>query len=296
MIIVTGARGFVGAAVCAALRARGDRLLTVGRGAGADVAWPAGDAEFGPGAMAAFAGARAAVHFAGESIGARWTADRKLEIMQSRSVNTTRLARAMARLDPKPLAFVSASAVGYYGSRGDEWLDESSPPGDDFLSQVTRAWEQATTPAREAGIRVVQLRLGVVLGSGGGMLDRIRLPFSLGLGGMLGSGQQWFSWIALADVVRIVLRAIDDASLAGAINAVSPAPVRNTEFTAAVGRVMGRPAVVPMPAFALRAMFGEMADGAMLASQRARPARLLAAGYAFEHPEIEDALRAAFTT
>jgi uncharacterized protein (TIGR01777 family) len=236
------------------------------------------------------------VNFAGENIGARWTHARKREILRSRATNTARLARAVARMDPKPAAFVSASAAGYYGSRGDEWLDESSSPGTDFLAGVTRAWEAATEPAREAGVRVVCLRLGVVLGPGGGMLARIRRPFSLGLGGTLGDGQQWFSWISLQDLVRVTLRAIDDPALVGAVNAVSPAPVRNATFTAAMGRVLTRPVIVPVPAFALRAIFGEMADGLLLASQRARPARLLAAGFTYEHPEIEGALRAAYTT
>ncbi len=295
MIAVTGATGFVGQAVCAALRARGNRVVTIGRSAGSDVAWPDGDADFGAGALAALAGTVAVVNLAGATIAERWTAERKREIVRSRAFNTARLARAMAILNPKPAAFVSASGVGCYGDRADEWLDEASTTGTDFLAEVTRGWEAGTQPAHDAGIRVVRLRLGVVIGPGGGMIDRIRLPFSLGVGGRLGSGKQWFSWISLNDVVRVVLRAIDDPAIEGAVNAVSPVPVRNAEFTEALGRVLRRPAVMPVPAIALRAIFGEMADGVMLASQRVRPARLIAAGFTFEQPEIEGALRAAVT-
>ena len=293
MIVVTGARGFIGSAVCAALRARGDRVVTVGRGPDANVAWPPGEAEFDTAALTVLAGARAVVHLAGESIGVRWTEARKREIVRSRVVNTGRLARAAATVIPTPAAFLSASGVGYYGSRGDEWLDESSSTGTDFLSEVTRLWEGASEPAREAGMRVVCMRFGVVLGPGGGMLAKLRLPFSLGLGGRLGSGQQWLSWISLNDLVRVVLRLIDHSGIEGAVNVASATPVRNEEFTATLGRVLRRPAVLPVPAFALRAMFGEMADGTALASQRVRPARLQAAGFVFDQPTIDDALCAA---
>ncbi|MCX5755017.1 MAG: TIGR01777 family oxidoreductase [Gemmatimonadetes bacterium] len=294
MIIITGATGFVGRAVCDALRTKSHRVVTIGRDANSDVQWPA-RGDFDADALAKLSGARAAVHLAGEPIGARWTAARKDAILRSRVDATATLARALASLSPKPAAMISASAIGYYGNRGDEWLDESSAAGDDFLSGVVRAWEDATQPAAVAGLRVVRLRFGLVFGRGGGMLDQVRLPFSLGAGGVLGSGTQWMSWVALDDLVRVVVRAIDDPQITGAVNVVSPNPVRNAEFTAALGMVLRRPAVIPVPAFALRALFGEMADGALLASQRVRPARLLASEFAFDHPTVDGALRAALT-
>ena len=295
MIVVTGARGFVGRATCDALRATGSRLITIGRDTNSDIQWPE-SGDFSPEVIARLSGVRAVIHLAGESIGVRWTPAIKRVIMTSRAVNTATLARALTSISPRPSTLLSASAVGYYGSRGDEWLDESSASGDDFLSGVTRAWENATTPASDAGIRVVHMRTGVVLGCGGGMLDQVTTPFRLGLGGTLGSGLQWMSWISLADLVRFIVAAIDDATIAGAVNLTSPAPVRNTDFTAALGAVLRRPAVIPVPEFALRALFGEMADGVLLASQRVRPARLIASGFAFDHLSVEAALRAALIT
>jgi hypothetical protein len=295
MILVTGARGFVGRATCDALRAKGLRLMTIGRDTNSDIQWPA-SGDFAPEVIARLSGVRAVVHLAGESIGVRWTPTIKRAIMTSRAVNTATLARALVSINPRPAALLSASAVGYYGNRGDEWLDESSAPGDDFLAGVTRAWENATVPASDAGVRVVHMRTGVVLGRGGGMLDQVTTPFRLGLGGTLGSGLQWMSWISLADLVRFIVAAIDDATIAGAVNLTSPAPVRNAEFTTALGAVLRRPAVIPVPEFALRALFGEMADGVLLASQRVRPARLIASGFAFDHLSVDAALGAAVIT
>ena len=292
MIVVTGARGFVGRATCDALRAKGHRLVTVGRDTSSDIQWPA-SGDFGPEVIARLSGVRAAVHLAGESIGVRWTPAIKRAIMTSRAVNTATLARALASTSPRPSTLLSASAVGYYGNRGDEWLDESSTSGNDFLAGVTRAWEDATQPVSDAGLRVIHMRTGVVLGRGGGMLDQVTTPFRLGLGGMLGSGLQWMSWISLGDLVRFIVAAIDDATIAGAVNLTSPAPVRNSEFTAALAAALRRPAVISVPEFALRALFGEMADGVLLASQRVRPARLIASGFAFDHLSVEAALRAA---
>ena len=292
MIAVTGATGFVGRAVCGALRANGESIVTIGRGAGVDLYWPIGP-DFDSASLARLAGVRAVVHLAGSTIAVKWTPARKREIMESRANNTAKLARALARLEPKPSVLLSASAVGYYGNRGDEWLDESSAPGNDFLADVTRAWEDATTSASDAGIRVVRMRLGVVLGAGGGMIGQIRLPFLLGLGGVLGSGKQWMSWIALDDLTRFIVTAINDSTIAGAVNLTSPSPTTNAEFTAAFGALLHRPTIMPAPAFGLRMLFGEMADVAVLASQRVRPARLMASGYAFNHPTVEGALRAA---
>ncbi len=292
MIAVTGASGFLGRAVCAALAARGERVLRIGR-RDSDVAWPAPGTEFERASLDRLRGVRAVVHLAGESIGRRWTSTRRRAIRDSRVGLTASLARALATLDRPPEVMVSVSAVGYYGSRGDEWLTEASTSGSDFLASVTRDWEAAASPAREAGVRVVHPRLGVVLGAGGGMVAQLRLPFSLALGARLGSGAQWLSWISLDDAVRLLMAAIDDRALSGPVNAASPAPVTNAEFTAAFARALRRPAPFVAPAFALRLLFGEMADGVLLASQRVRPARLLAGGFAFAHPSIDAALDAA---
>lgn len=296
MIVVAGASGFIGRALCAELERRGLRITRVGRRATADIRWPAPGEEFDAVAVRTFAGARAVVSLVGESISRRWTAARKQEIRDSRVRLTGALARALARTGDRPPPLVSGSAVGIYGDRGDEWLDESSAPGADFLADVAREWEAATAPATEAGARVVLLRSGVVLGRGGGLLGRLALPFQLGGGARLGSGRQWLSWISLADAVRVIVRAIDDAAMRGPVNLVSPAPVRNAEFTAALARALHRPAVLTVPAPVLRLAFGEMADGVLLASQRVRPAVLERSGFVFDHPSIEAALRAAFAS
>ncbi len=290
MIIVTGARGFIGSAVCRALEARGDRVVRLGRGADADLQWPAIGAAFGADAAASIATARAVVHLAGATISERWTASHKRALRESRVNLTDALARAIGAA-PTPPALISGSAVGIYGDRGDEWLTEASTPGSDFLGTLARDWEAATLPASEAGARVVLMRTGVVFGSGGGMLGKLKLPFSLGLGARLGSGRQWLSWIALEDAVQFVLRAIDDPAMSGAYNLCAPAPVTNAEFTDAFARALHRRALVATPAFVIRAAFGEMADGVLLASQRVRPARLIEMGFPFRFPDAAAALR-----
>lgn len=294
MIVVAGAGGFIGRALCTELERRGHRITRVGRGVTADVRWPPPGEEFSEAAVRVFAGARAVVSLVGEPISARWSAARKRAIRDSRVGRTGALARALARADERPPVFVSGSAVGIYGDRGDEWLDESSPFGTGFLADVARDWEAATTPARDAGVRVVLLRSGVVLGRGGGMLSRLALPFRLGGGATLGSGRQWLSWVSLDDAIRVIIRAMDDAAIRGPVNVVSPMPVRNAEFTAALARALRRPAWFAIPASVLRLVFGEMADGVLLASQRARPAVLERHGFVFDHPSIDAALRAVF--
>lgn len=296
MIAVTGATGFIGRAICGEIESRNIPIVRIGRGAASDVQWPADGRDLGPDALRALSGVRAVVHLAGETIGVRWTAARKRAIRESRVTLTATLARALAQLDPRPATLVAASAVGIYGDRGDEWLDESSAPGTDFLATVVCEWEAAADAARAAGIRVVHMRAGVVLGRGGGMVTQLRLPFRLGAGTRLGNGRQWLSWVSLEDVVGVTMRAIDDATLAGPVNVVSPAPVQNAEFTARFAHAVGVPALLAAPAFALRAAFGEMASAVLLASQRVRPARLLAAGYTFRQPEIAGSLRAALAT
>jgi uncharacterized protein (TIGR01777 family) len=239
-------------------------------------------------------GADAVVHLAGESVAARrWTAAVKDRIRRSRVESTRLVAETAARLARRPQVLVAASGVGYYGNRADEALTEESPPGAGFLADVARAWEAAADPARAAGIRVVHLRFGVVLAGHGGALSRIALPFRLGLGGVVGDGRQYWSWIALPDVVRVIELAIDLERLAGPVNAVAPAPVTNREFTRALGRVLGRPTLVPLPTAAVRLLFGEMGQALLLDSTRALPRRLERTGFRFQHPDVEGALRAA---
>jgi uncharacterized protein (TIGR01777 family) len=243
--------------------------------------------------VAALTGVQAAVHLAGESIaGARWSADTKRRIRDSRVLGTRLLAESLARLSPRPRVLVSASAVGIYGDRGDELLDEGSPTGSGFLAEVGKEWEAATAPAADAGIRVVHLRFGIVLAREGGALPRMVRPFRLGAGGPIGNGRQWMSWIALADAVGAVLEVLGNQGASGPVNAVAPQPLRNADFAAGLGAALHRPALIPAPAFALRLLFGEMADAALLASQRVKPARLGALGFRFRYPTLAEALRA----
>jgi uncharacterized protein (TIGR01777 family) len=237
-------------------------------------------------------GLDAVVHLAGESIASgRWTAEKKARIRNSRVQGTQVLCEAFGQLARPPQVLVSASAIGYYGDRGTTVLREESRPGSDFLAEVCRAWEAATAPAVQRGIRVVLLRFGVVLSANGGALAKMLLPFKLGLGGVIGSGQQYMSWIALDDVIGAIQHALSTESLHGPANAVAPHPVTNREFTKTLGRVLRRPTLVPLPAFAARLAFGEMADALLLASQRVEPGRLLQSGYVFRYPELENALR-----
>jgi uncharacterized protein len=235
-----------------------------------------------------FGGAEAIVHLAGAPIAVRWTARRRREILESRVLGTRRIVEAIASRKPAPRVLVCASAIGFYGDRGSEELTEESGPGTDFLSDVVREWEHA---AQGAPVRSVQLRFGIVLSPRGGALAKMLPAFRLGVGGRLGSGTQWMSWIALHDLVRVIRFAIDSETLTGPVNAVAPQPVTNAEFTETLGRVLRRPAVIPVPAFALRALFGEMARLTMLASQRVVPRRLGNAGFRFEYPTLEGALR-----
>jgi uncharacterized protein (TIGR01777 family) len=236
------------------------------------------------------------VNLAGAGIAQRWSSSQKRSIRASRVNGTSALAHALAALPEKPSAFVSGSAIGYYGShRGDELLDESSSAGSDFLAATAREWEHATQPAADAGIRVALMRTGIVLGVDGGALRKMVLPFRLGAGGPMGSGQQWMSWIDIDDMVRVLRFVADSMQMSGAVNAVAPNPVRNDEFARVLGRVLRRPALLPMPAVALRMLLGEMADGTILASQRVIPKKLAGAGFEFRHPQIEEALRSELT-
>jgi uncharacterized protein (TIGR01777 family) len=292
IVAVTGAGGLVGSALVSSLRASGHRVIPLARRAphaGEDaLRWDPSSGSITPAAPAL----DAVVHLAGESImGLRWTAAKKQRIRESRTTATRLLVQTLVRLPKPPAVLISASAIGYYGSRGDEVLTEDSRPGTGFLADVARDWEAATAAALAHGLRVVNSRFGVVLGARGGALAKMLTPFRLGVGGVVGDGRQWMSWIALDDVVGAIQHALVTETLRGPVNAVAPGPVTNAELTRTLGRVLRRPTLVPLPAFAARLAMGEMADALLLASQRVLPARLQASGYSFRHPTLEGALR-----
>lgn len=290
-ILVTGASGLIGSALVPFLTATGHRVIRlVRRGATGPNAlrW---DPIGGTIDREALRGVDAVVHLAGESIASRWTAVRKKEIRESRVEATRRLCDALLTVNPPPKTFLCASAVGFYGNRGVEVLDEDSPPGFGFLADVAREWEGATERAAARGMRVVNLRFGIVLSRRGGALAKMLLPFRLGLGGILGSGAQYWSWVALDDVLGAIEHALTLTTLHGPVNVVAPGSVTNREFTKTLGWVLFRPTLFPVPAAALRMVMGYMADDLLLASQRAVPARLQATGYQFKFPELEPALR-----
>lgn len=287
-IAVTGASGFVGSALVPFLTTGGHQVRRVGRGADSDVRW---DPSRGVLDGAALEGVDAVIHLAGAPVSDRWTPSARVAIRESRVQGTRLLAERLAGLAQKPEVLVSTSAIGVYGSRGDERLDESSAPGDDFLADVGRAWEEATAPAREAGIRVVQLRVGIVLNPSGGALKKMLPPFQAGVGGRLGDGRQWMSWISREDLIGAYHFALQHPTLEGAVNATAPEPATNATFTATLGRILHRPTLASVPAFVLRGLFGAMADGTILASQRVSPTALEAAGFTFRHPTLSSALR-----
>ncbi|MBM3789643.1 MAG: TIGR01777 family protein [Acidobacteria bacterium] len=290
---VTGSTGLVGSALVASLRLSGGEVRRLVRsespGEPGSIRW---NPRTGETDMAALEGLDAVVHLAGENIaGGRWTPARKRRIKDSRVLGTRHLVQALGRLANPPACLVSASAIGYYGGRGGEKLTEESGPGSGFLAEVCREWEAAAQPAADRGIRLVILRIGIVLSKSGGALATMLTPFRLGLGGRLGSGGQYMSWITLDDLVGAILHALHDGTLAGPVNAVAPSPVTNREFTGTLGRVLNRPAVLPLPGFVARLGLGEMADELLLASTRVEPDRLLRAGYVFRHSRLEPALR-----
>ncbi len=285
-IAITGATGLVGTALVRFLEADGHEAIPLSRGTGRGRPEHSWIPETGLVDAAALGPLDALVHLAGESVAAnRWTPEVKARIRGSRVGPTEALARTLAAAPSRPAAFISASAIGYYGDRGDETLTESSRRGEGFLADVCEAWEGAADPARQAGIRVVHPRFGIILDAGGGALGTMRLPFSLGLGGRLGSGEQWYSWVGIQDVVRALLYAITQPQLHGAMNVTAPHPVTNAEFTQTLARVLRRPAVLPVPGFVLRALVGEMADAELLASKKVLPAALQGAGFSFVHPQ-----------
>ncbi len=291
-VAVTGSSGLIGSALLAALRAGGHEPTRIVRREPVvpdEVGW---DPEAGTIDAHALAGAEAIVHLAGYNLGTRWTATKKRQILESRTESTRLLAVTASSLEPRPTVMVCASAVGLYGDRGDEVLTETSPRGEGFLSDVVEAWEAAAQPARDAGIRVVHLRQGIVLSRRGGALGRLLLPFRLGLGGKVGTGEQWMSWVALDDVTGAYLHALEHP-LSGPVNLVSPEPARNRDFVKALGRALHRPAVVPFPSFAVQMLLGEMGEELLLASKRVLPAALESGGYVIRQRTLHGALASA---
>jgi hypothetical protein len=291
-ILLTGSSGLIGQALIPVLTAGGHHVICLVRfkpqGGASLVYWnPAGGEIDAP----KLEGLDATVHLAGETIAGRWTAAKKRAIRESRVEGTRLLCETLARLSNRPRVLVAVSASGYYGDRGDEVLREESKAGSSFLAQVCQEWEAATRPAAESGIRVVNLRIGFVLSRAGGGLAKMLPAFKMGVGGKIGSGKQYMSWIAIDDLVQIILFAITGENLNGAVNAAAPNPVTNLEFTKTLGRVLGRPAIFPMPTLAVRLAFGEMGQELLLASTRLEPSRLLSAGYQFRIPQLEVALR-----
>jgi hypothetical protein len=301
-ILVSGSTGFVGTALIEALEKKGEQIARLVRpgspqkGAGdsraESVAWDPAAEQLD---AASADGADALVHLAGASIAdGRWNDSRKKLLRTSRVDATRHLFAALAKLRRPPRVIVAASAIGYYGSRGDELLTEASASGTDFLSGVCREWEAEIARGAEFGARVVTLRFGIILAAHGGALAKMLLPFKLGAGGRLGDGRQWMSWITLPETVRVIQFALETAALSGPVNTVAPHPVRNREFTAILAKTLRRPALFPAPAFALRLALGEMADALLLGSQRVNPSRLQEAGYAFQQPDLAGALADVF--
>lgn len=289
-ILISGASGPIGTALVPSLKAKGSAVTRLVRGsaAGSDqIAWDP-SRPLSPELVSGF---DAVIHLAGESIVGRWTAAKKRRILESRAQGTSRLAEAVANASPAPRVFISASAVGFYGNRGDELLLEDSPPGQGFASEVATQWEAATQPAARAGIRTAQMRFGVVMSADGGALPKMLTPFRLGLGGRLGSGRQWWPWISVSDVVGAIEHVLNHDSLSGPVNTVAPDAVTNAEFTSTLAAVLGRPAIFPMPAFVVRLIFGEMGEELFLDSQRVEPAKLLATGYWFQYSGLKSALK-----
>ena len=293
-ILITGSSGMVGSALTPFLKRSGHDVIPIARekGRAGTIFW---DPAAGEVDLEALEGADAVVHLAGENIASgRWTAARKDRIKNSRVQGTRLLAESLGRLQRPPGVLVSASAIGYYGDRGSEVLTEESAPGKGFLPDVCRLWESATDAATRKGIRVVHARIGIILSSKGGALPKMALPFRLGAGGRIGSGEQYMSWIALDDVCGVILHAIVATGLHGPVNTVSPVPIKNRDFTRILGGVLSRPAIFPLPAFVARVVLGEMADELLLAGGRVEPAKLQATRYGFRHRDLEKTLRELF--
>ncbi|HZR57109.1 MAG TPA: TIGR01777 family oxidoreductase [Terriglobales bacterium] len=287
--LISGASGLIGAALLPSLRAHGyavSRLIRSEPSRTDEIHWDPAH-PIAPESVSNF---DAVIHLAGESVVARWTKEKKARIRDSRVLGTRHLSEALAKSSKPPRVLISASAIGYYGDRGEEILREESASGTGFLSEVCREWEAATQAASGAGIRVVHIRIGLVLAPTGGALQPMLMPFKFGVGGKIGSGRQWWSWIHIDDLVGTIIHILENDSLHGAVNLVSPEPARNAVFTKLLASVLSRPAIFSMPAFIARLALGEMADEAVLASQRVEPAKLLARGYVFQRPDLKQSL------
>ena len=296
-VLVTGGTGFIGSRVCAALHEQGDtvhilsrnpeRAQTKMKSVRAFYGWNPETEKLPPEATN---GMVSVVHLAGETIAGRWNDEKKQRIRDSRILSTRNLVESLTASDTKPDVLVCASAIGYYGDSGDEHFTEVSPPGNDFLAKTCQEWEAEAQKAIDLGIRVVTVRIGLVLGLGGGLLAQVLPPFKMGFGGTLGNGRQWMSWIHVDDVVGIILHALENNEIRGALNATAPTPVRNTEFTKTLGTVLRRPTLFPIPTFGLKLMMGEFADFIVL-SQNVLPEKTEVSGYEFRHRTLESALR-----
>lgn len=300
-VLISGASGLIGSALVPSIESHGHEVSRLVRRPAQlpnEIQWNPAQ-EMHPDLVSGF---DAVIHLSGESVAGRWTEAKKIRIRESRIVSTQIVSQALASAELKPAVFLCASAIGYYGDRGNEVLNEGSPPGVGFLPEVCREWEAATQAASGAGIRTVNLRFGLVLAREGGALKQILLPFRLGLGGRIGSGRQWWSWIHIADAVSAIHHILcgrdterrassPGTRLSGPVNVVSPNPVTNTEFTETLAHVLKRPAILPVPAFAARLAFGDLADEGVLASARVKPAKLADSGFEFQFPELGSAVR-----
>jgi uncharacterized protein len=292
-ILITGASGLIGKALQKSFAAKGYEMILAGRGEPRkpnEIRWSVEDG-FEEEDLARLEGLDAVVHLAGEGIaGLRWTDEKKKAIRDSRVVGTRNLVNALAELKEKPSVLIASSAMGFYGDRGDDILTETSPPGDTFLADVSKEWETESRRAEDSGIRTVLLRTSIVLSKDGGALATMMTPFKFGVGGVIGSGKQWMSWISLDDVIRIINFAIENEKLRGAVNVASPNPVTNEEFTKTLGDVLYRPTFLPLPEFAVNLVFGEMGDALLIDSMRLEPKRLKEAGYEFKFNDLKSAL------
>jgi len=290
-VLVTGASGLIGRALVSSLKAGGVEVTSLVRSTpiGPDQIQWAPARTLAPESVSGF---DAVVHLAGDTVASRWTSTKRAEIRDSRVGGTRTLTHALAKVAKRPRVLITSSAIGYYGDRGDEVLNEKSASGAGFLADVCREWEAANQPATDAGIRTVQIRTGLVLSAEGGALKKMLPPFRLGVGGRVGSGHQWMSWIHIQDMIGGIHHALKTDLLQGPVNFVAPRPVTNAEFTETLASVLRRPAIFPVPAFAIKALFGQMGEEVLLSSQRVEPARLVTSGYPFQYSELRKALEA----
>ena len=290
-VLITGASGFIGGALQRLLRENGHDLLLASRSEPRDASWVQWSVEDGFTDPTKLEGIDAVIHLAGESIsGLRWTDEKKKAIRNSRVLGTRNIVDTISELERRPSVLIAASAVGFYGDRGDEILTEKSKSGKTFLADVCREWEAESRRAEDSGVRTVLLRTGLVMSKEGGALGTMLLPFNMGLGGVIGDGKQWMSWISLDDHIRVITTALENENIRGAVNSVSPEPVTNEEFTKIMGEVLYRPTFIPVPEFAVHLMLGEMGEELLLNSERAVPKRLTDLGFEFKFPDLKKAI------